>query len=69
MQKRDNLSLSLLSLRWNHVVEQIPRWVAPNLITVVGLAVNVATSVLLMAQCPTATEQVREMFLCVMLCP
>ena len=45
--------------RWNHVVEFIPRWVAPNLITMVGLAINVGTSVLLMVQCSTATEPVR----------
>jgi hypothetical protein len=33
-------------------------WVAPNLITMVGLIVNVFTSLLVIYFCPTATEPV-----------
>ena len=37
-------------------MELFPMWVAPNTITIVGLLVNVATSLLLMFYCPTAIE-------------
>ena len=47
------------SSRWNFVVTLVPLWVAPNLITMVGLVINVVTSVILMWMCPTATEPVR----------
>ena len=46
------------SSRWNFVVELIPLWVAPNLITIVGLAINVFTSLVHLYFCPTATEEV-----------
>jgi len=38
------------------VVTWVPLWVAPNLITMLGLIVNVLTSLVLMWYCPTATE-------------
>jgi hypothetical protein len=43
---------------WNWLVVQLPMWVAPNLITVSGLVVNVVTSVLLMYYAPQAQELV-----------
>ena len=40
----------------------VPMWVAPNLITMVGLVINVVTSIVLMWACPTATEPVSLAF-------
>lgn len=34
----------------------VPLWIAPNLITMVGLMVNIITTLILVAYCPTATE-------------
>jgi len=42
---------------WNWLVTLVPLWVAPNLITIVGLAINIFTSLILMYYSPTATEQ------------
>ena len=57
-------SILLLSFcyicRWNFVVSQVPLWVAPNLITMVGLAVNIGTALILFFCCPTLTEPVSE---------
>lgn len=36
----------------------MPMWLAPNLITIIGLAVNVFTSLVHLYYCPTATEAV-----------
>jgi len=41
---------------WNWFVTLVPLWVAPNLITIVGLAINIVTSLVLVWHCPTATE-------------
>jgi len=41
---------------WNWVVTLVPLWVAPNLITMVGLVVNILTTLILVYHCPTATE-------------
>jgi hypothetical protein len=38
-------------------VNLFPLWVAPNLITIIGLAINILTALVLMISCPTATEQ------------
>jgi len=43
---------------WNFVVSLMPMWLAPNLITIIGLAVNVFTSLIHLYYCPTATEEV-----------
>ena len=43
---------------WEWLVGRVPAWIAPNLITVVGLATNVFTTLVLVYYCPTATEQV-----------
>ena len=34
---------------WNWLVTLCPMWVAPNLITIVGLAINIATSAVLVS--------------------
>ncbi|CAI5452979.1 unnamed protein product [Caenorhabditis angaria] len=41
---------------WNRVVEYYPLWVAPNLLTLVGLIINLTTVLILSFYCPTATE-------------
>lgn len=43
---------------WEWLVGHVPTWIAPNLITIVGLATNVFTTLVLVYYCPTATEQV-----------
>ena len=48
--------------RWNFVVGLMPMWLAPNLITIIGLAINVFTSLVHLYFCPTATEEVRFFF-------
>ncbi|XP_018432296.1 PREDICTED: choline/ethanolaminephosphotransferase 1 [Nanorana parkeri] len=42
---------------WEWLVAQVPMWIAPNLITILGLVVNIFTTVVLACYCPTATEQ------------
>ncbi|XP_059080122.1 choline/ethanolaminephosphotransferase 1-like [Tigriopus californicus] len=41
---------------WNTVIQWTPMWVAPNAITMIGLIVNILTSLILMYFCPTAKE-------------
>lgn len=48
---------------WKRLVEYFPVWIAPNLITIVGLMVNIATSVLLMFLTNGAIEPVNTKFL------
>ncbi|KAI5619020.1 choline/ethanolamine phosphotransferase 1a [Silurus asotus] len=43
---------------WCWLVERVPLWVAPNLITIIGLVLNITTTLILTYYCPTATEQV-----------
>jgi len=47
----------LMQKYWNWFVTLVPLWVAPNLITMVGLAINIITSLVLVWYCPTATEK------------
>ncbi|XP_064156006.1 choline/ethanolaminephosphotransferase 1-like [Anguilla rostrata] len=42
---------------WEWLVSRVPTWIAPNLITIVGLATNILTTLVLIYYCPTATEQ------------
>ncbi|XP_027557660.1 choline/ethanolaminephosphotransferase 1 isoform X1 [Neopelma chrysocephalum] len=42
---------------WEWLVGRVPAWIAPNLITIVGLCINILTTLLLVWYCPTATEQ------------
>ncbi|CAF2037645.1 unnamed protein product [Rotaria magnacalcarata] len=46
-----------MQIFWKWLVEFCPLWVAPNLVTVVGLAINIGTSVLLMIETNGAKEQ------------
>ena len=50
---------------WNWLVLQMPLYVAPNLITLVGLAINVLTSTILMIQSPNADQHVTLSLPCV----
>jgi len=43
---------------WNYVVTLVPMWVAPNLITITGLAINMIAALLLIYHCPSAREEV-----------
>lgn len=43
---------------WNWLVQQIPTWIAPNTLTIVGLLVNILSTLVLVYYCPTATEEV-----------
>lgn len=43
---------------WGWLVEQVPRGLAPNAITMGGLLLNCLTALPLIACCPSATEQV-----------
>lgn len=51
----------LMQRYWEWLVGQVPSWIAPNLITIIGLATNVFTTLVLVYYCPTATEQVGEL--------
>jgi len=48
---------------WKWLMQFCPLWVAPNLITIVGLAINIGTSILLMLFTNGAKEQVNRIFL------
>lgn len=50
----------LMQHYWEWLVARIPSWIAPNLITIIGLATNVFTTLVLVYYCPTATEQVSQ---------
>lgn len=43
---------------WNWLVSTVPLWVAPNLLTMVGLLVNVLTTLLLVWYSPDAKSEV-----------
>lgn len=45
---------------WNWLVLQIPLYIAPNLLTITGLIVNVVTSVILMLYSPNIDQPVRK---------
>nr|XP_014285945.1 cholinephosphotransferase 1 isoform X2 [Halyomorpha halys]XP_014285946.1 cholinephosphotransferase 1 isoform X2 [Halyomorpha halys] len=42
---------------WNWLVGQVPIWVAPNLITIVGLFINIITTLVLVWYCPDAKTE------------
>ncbi|XP_018326707.1 cholinephosphotransferase 1 isoform X4 [Agrilus planipennis] len=64
--KSDSFLDSFLQPWWNYLVSKTPIWLAPNLITLVGLFVNVLTALILIAYSPDAkTEAPRwTYFLC-----
>ena len=43
---------------WRWLVEQIPVWVAPNLLTIAGLVLNVVTTLILVYYSPDAKSEV-----------
>ena len=43
---------------WRWLVEQMPMYLAPNLITIIGLIINIITSTILMLYSPNATDDV-----------
>ncbi|NP_001089575.1 cholinephosphotransferase 1 [Xenopus laevis] len=45
-----------MQVYWNWLVEKVPLWLAPNTITMVGLLLNVLSTLILVCYCPTATE-------------
>lgn len=49
---------SCFQVYWRWLVEQLPLWLAPNTLTVSGLAVNVITSLILIGYCPQAKGEV-----------
>lgn len=49
---------------WNWVVQCLPLWLAPNLITITGLIINIATSLLLVYYNPTGKEEVLAQSYC-----
>ncbi|XP_043932587.1 choline/ethanolaminephosphotransferase 1 [Protopterus annectens] len=42
---------------WEWLVGRLPVWIAPNLITIVGLVINICTTLILVYYCPSATEE------------
>ena len=44
---------------WRWIVEQVPLNVAPNLLTIIGLIINVVTSTILVLYSTNATDDVR----------
>lgn len=49
---------SYLQPFWNWLVTQTPIWIAPNLITLIGLIVNIVTTLLIIRYSPDATSDV-----------
>lgn len=47
-----------LQLYWTWLLQWIPLWMAPNSITLLGLAINMLTTLVLISYCPTVTEEV-----------
>ena len=43
---------------WNYVVTLVPLWVAPNLITLTGLILNMLAAFGLIFNCPSAKEEI-----------
>lgn len=47
-----------LQLYWCWLLNLVPAWLAPNAITLLGLATNLLSTLLLVYHCPGGTEQV-----------
>ncbi|XP_075065384.1 cholinephosphotransferase 1 isoform X1 [Mixophyes fleayi] len=47
----------IMQIYWNWLVTKVPLWMAPNTITMVGLVMNVITTLIVIYYCPTATEE------------
>lgn len=48
----------VMQVYWSWLVEKLPLWLAPNLITIAGLIVNIITSLILVFYSPNAREDV-----------
>lgn len=55
-----SLTDSFLQPFWNWLVLQIPIWLAPNLITLIGLIVNIVTTLVIIRYSPDAKSDVSE---------
>lgn len=53
-----SLTENYLQSYWCWLVDQMPLWLAPNLITFTGLMVNIITTLVLAYYCPLMIEQV-----------
>lgn len=49
---------------WNWVVQCLPLWLAPNLITITGLIINIVTSLVLVYYNPDGRQEVRSKLFC-----
>ncbi|XP_068611096.1 cholinephosphotransferase 1-like [Brachionichthys hirsutus] len=47
----------LCQIYWSWLFEYVPPWIAPNVLTVFGLLINLTCTVVLVYFCPTATEE------------
>ncbi|XP_072172069.1 cholinephosphotransferase 1-like [Diadema setosum] len=47
----------VMQVFWCWLVEQIPRTLAPNTITIIGLVANIVSTLILVYYCPSATEE------------
>lgn len=47
---------------WNWLVLQTPLWLAPNLITLIGLIVNIVTTLVIIHYSPDANTDVSEQY-------
>ncbi|ODM95430.1 Choline/ethanolaminephosphotransferase 1 [Orchesella cincta] len=54
----DSLFDPVLQLWWNWLVKQVPVWFAPNVITILGLLVNILTSLVLVYYSPDCRQEV-----------
>lgn len=43
---------------WRWLVEQVPLWMAPNLLTIAGLVINIITSLILVYYSPDGKSEV-----------
>lgn len=48
----------MFQLYWNRVVELMPLWIAPNLITLTGLIINIVTTLCIMWYSPDCMQEV-----------
>ncbi len=67
--KAEGVSISEIVLQpfWRYVVELVPLWVAPNLLTFAGLVVNVITTLLVLLLDLRAEGKVRFLYVCIYL--
>lgn len=50
----------ILQIWWTWLVTKVPVWLAPNLITVLGLIVNIVSSLILIFYSPDCKQEVRR---------